>query len=342
MRDLIKRILREDLYSDNIRKLTWKMLSDEDMKNIKGKGEKIFNKFNFSDFQKLNDFFKEHGLYYGAPSKEYLKKNITDIGIALKSLPLRPSTYQELVGKKDLLELQLDSVEKFERGESKNIARHFEFFHELSSEQNEKKVWSIANLFDNNIKLWLRIINDWLETNKNIKKTSVSEIINQYFEIEDGRKAFVDLVHAIIDRVKHNENIIKHTWGGGQKVEQDFKNELMKRGFGDNDVYIFSGEKNIVDGVGIDLAVKCDGDWIPIQVKSSEAEARKSIPYEGLSTFPFDNSFILIQPNRVQIKLSDFCKPVDKPTDEIPKEKPVRGTPPSSVDYFASQGIKTP
>ena len=340
MKDLIKKILKEEIISESFQSISYGSLSDDDKKNIKESGVKIFDKFKLANFEILNKFFKEHGLFYGAPDKEYLQNNSAHIEFALKYLPLTLGTKVNLLEKQSRIIRQLESIQKFERGELPSKGRHFEFFHEIPKKEEEKMVWSIVNLFDNNIMLWIKLINNWLISIKRTKKiTSVSSLINHYFEKDNGRKAFKDLVYAMVDRVNHSENIIKKTWGGGQEVEQSFNSELLSNGFNQDDIHIFSGEKNIVDGIGIDLAVKCEGRWIPIQVKSNQGDAYTAIPYQGFASFPYGNTFMLVSKlknNKVQRKLSDLCKPLDKPIEDIPTklDKPVRATPPPNVDYL--------
>ena len=324
MRDLIKKILKENISFGSVPSIRYKSLSDGDKESIKSNGVQIFDRFKLMDYKELNDFFREKGLFYGSPSEEYLKKNIEDIDFALKELPLKFNTRKKLVEKKDALERQ-----------SKEGGRNYEFFHEIPKKEQEKMVWSVVNLFDNNIMLWIRLINDWLISINHTKPIkSISSLINYYFNLENGDKAFEDLKNAMINRETHNQNIIKYTWGGGQKVEQDFVSELLRSGFDVSDIYMFSGEKNIIDGIGIDLAIKCSNNWIPFQVKSDVDDANNSVPYEGFSTFPYKKTFKLVSSNKVQINLEDFCKPLDIP--DVDSEK--KSTIPPNVDYVAHMG----
>jgi hypothetical protein len=329
MKDFIKKILREEFGSKEIRNLYWKLLSDENKLDIKERGNKIFNKFKSINNKEFNEKLKGYGLYYGPPDKEYIEKNIADIIFAINNIQLNEYTRKKLLEQKDFLSFQLT-----------NTGRYVEYFQELPKSPEEKKTWSSANLLNDNIMVWMNLINNWLENNKEPEKNkSVSEIIKQYFEKDGGKMALIDLSYAIIDRNEERiKNITTRTWGGGQEVEKKFVTQLIqKKGFTQDDIHVFSGEKNIVDGVGIDLAVLCKGSWIPIQVKSDESEARKSIPYLGLSTFPSGDTFILvqvIQKNKIQIKLSEFCKPENVPVEDIKPEKLTKGTPPSNVDYL--------
>jgi hypothetical protein len=324
MRDLIKKILRENNSIGSVPSIRYKSLSDSEKESIKSKGVQIFDRFKLMDYKELNDFFREKGLFYGAPDEEYLSKNIEDIDFALTKLPLKFNTRKKLVEKKDALVRQ-----------SKEGGRNYEFFHEIPKKEQEKMVWSVVNLFDNNIMLWIKLINDWLiSINRRKPITSISSLINYYFNLENGDKAFEDLKNAMINRELHNQNIIKYTWGGGQKIEQNFVSELLRSGFGVSDIHMFSGEKNIIDGIGIDLAVKCNNNWIPFQVKSNVEDANYSIPYEGFSTFPYKNTFKLVSSNKLQTNLEDFCKPFDIPDVNSEKKLSV----PPNVDYVAHMG----
>jgi hypothetical protein len=344
MKDFIKKILREEFGSKEIRNLYWGALSDENKEDIMKKGKKVFDTFKGQDIKKFNNQLRKHGLYYGPPDKEYIKKNIADIIFATKNIPLEKYTYKNLTEKKDLLSLQLESIEKFERKENENVGPYFTNFYELPNTPEEKNTWSTANLFDTNIKIWLKLINDWLKTDEEPEKNkSVSDVIERYFGAEDGKQALHDICQTIIDRNKDNiKNITTHTWGGGQEIEKKFVTQLIKdKKFTQDDIHVFSGEKNIVDGAGIDLAVLCEDSWVPFQVKSLESDARKYIPYGGFGTFPSGDTFILIPKNKIQIKLSEFCKKEDTPTKlDKPKDAPVeldkleRGTPPPSSDYI--------
>jgi hypothetical protein len=345
MRDLIRKILREEFILENHRVLTYHSLSNDEREQIKTKGKEIFTKFKLGNLTKINNFFENHGLFLGAPSKEFLIKNINDAIFATKHLPLSNSAREKINSEKFFMEKQYESIERYEKGEIPHKGRWYEFFHERSiSEEKKEAIWSIVNLFDNNVSLWAQLINDWMSENpetQNIKSTS--ELIDIYFkrEREDvvGGEAFHDLAKAMIERGKHEENIINRTWGGGQETEKSFVSTLLSNGFTDGDIRVFSGEKNVVDGVGIDLAVKCDNRWIPIQVKSNENDASQFIPNKGFATFPYGNTFKLISKigkNNDQRNLEDLCEPLGKPVEKKPVSKI-----PSNVDYFGSQGLDT-
>ena len=345
MRDLIRKILREEFILENHRALTYGSLSNDEREQIKTKGKEIFLKFKLYNLTKINNFFENHGLFLGAPSKEFLVKNINDAKFALEHLPLSNWNRNKISDEKFFMEKQYDAIEKYEKGEEPHKGRWYEFFHEKSlPEEKKEAVWSIVNLFDNNVSLWAQLINDWMSENpdtQNIKSTS--ELIDIYFKRKKenvvGGEAFSDLAMAMIERAKHEENIINRTWGGGQETEKSFVSKLLSNGFTDDNIRVFSGEKNVVDGIGIDLAVKCDNRWIPIQVKSNENDASQFIPNKGFATFPYGNTFKLISKigkNNDQRDLEDLCEPIGKPVEKKPVSKI-----PSNVDYFGSQGLDT-
>jgi hypothetical protein len=326
MRETIKRVLREQAITtgnnslNNGSRIVPRNLSNGEKQMIKSNGEKIFGEFKLMDINELNDLFKESGLFYGSPDKEFLERNIKDISFAVSKIDLYTKSRETLMEKKDLMVLQLNSIIEFESGKRKNISRHIEFFHEIPNEEDKKMVWSIVNMFDNNYLLWINFINKYLdEIGFNRQINSNPTLINHYFNLTDSngdKKASKDLIDAMINRAHYQKIIFNKTWGGGQKVEQEFISKLKSIGFSDDQIYVFSGEKNAVDGVGIDLAVKCEYRWVPIQVKSSEGEASHHIPYKGFSCFPYGNTYKLISKlkgNNDQRKITELCEPINEP-----------------------------
>jgi len=347
MKDLIKRILREEYLLESRPDLTYHNLSYDEREKIKSKGKEIFRKFKIYDLDKINKYFEKYGLFLGAPSKEFIINNLEDIEFAMKNLPLSKWAEKKLDDDRSNLKHQYIGIENYELGKSPHKTRFYEFFHEVKmSDEKKELTWSIVNLFDNNIKVWAQLINDWIDEDEDAKKIeSTPKLIDTYFNLElngkKGDKAFLDLIKAMVERGKHEQNIINHTWGGGQQTEEDFVRALLNNGFTQEKIYVFSGEKNIVDGVGIDLAVKCDGRWIPIQVKSNESDASNFIPYQGFGTFPYGNTFKLVSKlkrNNDQRDLEDICEPLNKPVEKKPvEEKPISKIP-SNVDYVGHMG----
>jgi hypothetical protein len=342
MRNLIRIILREEFLLENRPALTYRNLSDDEKEQIKSAGKEIFRNFKLYNLDSINKYFEKHGLFLGAPSKEFMQKNLNDIEFTLTNLPLSDWARKKLIEDKSDLKNQYDAIERFESGKSPHRGRFYEFFHEVKmSDEKKELTWSIVNLFDNNVSVWAQLINDWVsesEEAQNIESTS--KLIDTYFGLENhgkkGGKAFDDLGKAMIERGIHQDKIINRTWGGGQENEKEFARALITLGFNENTIYNFSGEKNIVDGVGIDLAVKCDGRWIPIQVKSNENDASNFIPYQGFGAFPYGGSFKLVsklKKDKDQRDLEDICEPLNKPVEKKPEPKI-----PSSVDYVGHMG----
>ena len=128
------------------------------------------------------------------------------------------------------MEKQYESIERYEKGEIPHKGRWYEFFQERSiSEEKKEAIWSIVNLFDNNVSLWAQLINDWMSENpdtQNIKSTS--ELIDIYFKRKRenvvGGEAFYDLAKAMIERGKHEENIINRAYQRGHMDAEKNKN----------------------------------------------------------------------------------------------------------------------
>lgn len=335
IREIIKRILREETISiennssEIVNRIVSSSLSNDEKNTIKSNGEKIFSELKSMGVDELNELFKEKGLFYGSPDKDFLEKNINDINFALNNIYLSSNVMDTLKKKKYLMILQLDSINKFERGETERIGRYIEFFHEMSNKDGDKMTWSIVNMFNNNYKLWVELINKFLDDiNLNRKINSIPILIDYYFNLADSKgnkRALKDLIDAMINRGYYQKTIFNKTWGGGQMVEQRFVSKLKSIGFSDDKIYVFSGEKNAVDGVGIDLAVKCENTWIPIQVKSNSNDASYSIPYKGFSCFPYGNTYKLISKlngNNEQRNITELCDPINKPiSNEITDER---------------------
>jgi hypothetical protein len=339
MKDLIRKILKEYTKVKNLQKIGYNLLSEDDKEKIKKRGNNVFvqlvSKIRKDD--KLKNLFKESGLHYGVPDKEYLIKNINDAKFALDNLPLQYNTRDKLTEKKDEYDSQLKSIDNFEKGEQKGVGPWVVFFQEES--KNGNMGWSEVNLYNDNIKIWITLINDWMKVSEE-NFSSISELIDYYFNLDNGERALEDLKIAMLNREKHSKETIRGTWGGGQQVEQEFKSRLLSLGFRESDIRMFSGGKNVVDNVGIDLAIRCNDRWIPIQVKSNSKDASTQIPYQGFSTFPFDNTFILIEKinnNRIQKRLEDLCSDPNRSTIKSTD----KGRPHFTSDYFGSMGIKT-
>ena len=261
----------------HLSKLTYNSLTDSQKDKIKSSGMKIFsdikNYVEPNTNRKINHWLEQHGLQLKVPSVEFIKKNIEDIKFVFENLPLSNSKKKDLKENLDFLELQLDNPN------SKFIV----LFHEKNDE------WSIVNMFDNNIILWIKLINDSFDFNSEM---NVDDLLEEYYQGGSDSKAAHDLLKAILlDRENHKQNIFSKTWGAGQEVENNFFNQLIESGISPENLRIFSGGGNFVDRAGFDGAMRCRNVWFSIQVKSNQNDAFKSIPYKGISVFPSEREF---------------------------------------------------
>lgn len=314
MKDNIRKILKE--YVD-MRDFTYFALSKDDRTEIKKLGRQTFENLKEREekFKKLNNHISTFGITLTTPTKRYCEENIDDITFALDNIStLNFYQKKELESQRELLRKQLNSIEQFERGETSEITKYIQYFHELPNNDNEEKKWSIVNLFDDNIIFWIEMIK--LKTQKYpelIQSENFTQLIKNYFALDNNTEAMKDLVEAMARRENYREQIFARTWDGGREVENKFVDSLPSS----FNKKVFSGEKNIVDNkAGIDLAVECNSTWIPIQVKSSKKDAEFYIPKGGYSVYPSDdNSFKLVSKDKdgnfIYKNLEDICTPVN-------------------------------
>jgi hypothetical protein len=272
----------------NLSKLTYNSLTDSQKDKIKSLGMRIFsdikNYIEPETNRRINYWLEQHGLQLKVPSVEFIQKNIDDIKFVFDNLELSNSKKKDLKENLDFLELQLENPN------SKFIV----LFHEENDE------WSIVNMFDNNIILWIKLINDSFDFNSEI---NVDEFLNDYYKGGSDSRAAHDLLRAILlDRENHKKNIFSKTWGGGQEVENNFFNQLRQLGVSPENLRIFSGGGNFVDRAGFDGAMRCRNIWFSIQVKSNQNDALKSIPYRGISVFPSEGEFYYFHDKKVPPK----------------------------------------
>jgi hypothetical protein len=307
---------------DKITKVGYRDLNDGQKTKIKDLGRKTYKNL-ISSFgsEVLNRFFEQNGidLEYSAPSKEYLKKNIDDVNWALSNLNLDYNTSNKLRDELLSLEKQLESILAGKK------TKWIEYFQEKSN-----KEWSLVNLLDNNIMFWLSHINRFLN-NREINKNQIDKLIDRYFseplEGEPNGLAQDDLLISMSTIDSYNKTVGK-TWESGSATEDSFYQFLLKNNFNKNDIYVFSGKKNVVDSIGIDLAIKCNGTWYPFQIKTEKITDYNVIPRNGFGAFPGKDSFVIIDKKGMEISLGEICGFTQKTNI------------PSSVDYFGSMGIK--
>ena len=280
--------------------LDYQSLSVQDIRFIKKCGREVFEvvkKTFVEQGEPFNSYLKNKGISISVPSDNFLNKNYDDISFVFSNLPISKQKGVELLRIYHLIEKQLNDKDH------KGIL----LFHEVNQDSED---WSFVNMFDNNVTLWIRLINQSLSD----PKDRFFEFIKSHPDYEEGSEdniqfilevyfgdcgpdsfASYDLGSAILyDRRSIFKDIFDKTWGGGKKIEESFIKYLLDHGITDDDLKIFSGEGNFVDRIGIDLAVKIDNIWIPVQVKSSFTSTTGSIPYQGISVFPYNNTFYFV------------------------------------------------
>jgi len=278
------------------------------LNKIKSGGQKTFNqiltpktKEGKTPIEVINEYFEPYGLEYVVPDIEFINKNIEDIKFALQNLSFKENVRDKIVEKLDFLEFQKKSHEDFEKGDIKRPGKYFLFFHE------KKGGWSIVNLFNDNVKLWIEL----MKKHSSKYDGDIVKFIDNYFNSRDALK---DLVQAMIDRAQHGEKTISRTWGSGTKVETEFYDTLINKfNLSPNQVKKFSGGGNVIDLIGVDFSLFCKNLYISIQVKSDLESALKSIPFNGVSVYPNDGTFFFVRkkidsPQPIEKLISEICK----------------------------------
>lgn len=262
--------------------ITYKSLNQSQRNKIKDSGRKIFNliKSNID-----NDILRQYSLVLKVPSVEFLDKNIEDITFAITNLELSPSQKNKLLQSRNEIEMQKENLKK----------EDVLLFFELNDEGGDNE-WSFANMFDNNITLWLKLMKHSLKI-KDFE--SLDDAIDFYFSKQDNGEilAHNDLMTAILtDRDIHISKVFNKTWGNGVKTENRFFDSLSQL----TKVKVFSEPGNYVDRTGIDGAFYCKkiNKWIPVQVKSDKQDALDSIPKGGVSVYYIGSKFHYVSERR--------------------------------------------
>lgn len=112
------------------------------------------------------------------------------------------------------------------------------------------------------------------------------DLIDSFHDVSESGKA------ESLEKIKKR---ISRTTNQGDLVEKAFIQHLTDMGVPSGDIKNFSSWGNLVDiTFSIDLMVKLDGVWVPIQVKSSEGAASDSqilkFNIGGISVFPAPKS----------------------------------------------------
>lgn len=117
------------------------------------------------------------------------------------------------------------------------------------------------------------------------------DIIESFLEHQQDSPTF----GPAIDTLENMMNRIAKTTRAGDIAEENFIEWLIQeKGVSESDIYKFSSFGNLVDiTFQVDLIVRLNGKWIPIQVKNSETKT-KLLSYKigGILVFPTEKSKI--------------------------------------------------
>lgn len=292
---LVKRIIMEN----SGRKLEWNSFTKEQRKQMENLGFKLlvniknFTKETEDGVKDINHWLEKHNLVIRKPSDEYINQNIEDIEFALDNLPLSN-------GKTFLLKKNLKILQNQLNTSNKDNYLFYE-------KDGDNLTWSLVNLYDNNIKLWIRLLNNRYTFPG---KIDIDSLIKNYFgDCSVNTPAGKDIFKAMTnDREILSKEIFEKTWGGGREIEDIFVKFLLKLGINPENIHIFSGEGNFVDRAGIDLAIKHNGFYIPIQVKSTGPEAQSSVPEGGIAVFPYNMKFYCYDGGEKPMEFIEYLK----------------------------------
>lgn len=219
------------------------------------------------------------------PNDDYIQKNVTDIEWILDG-PGKELRYWSSKKRKEL------ELIKKELLENEVILYH------------EGDDWSLVNLFDNNVKLWIHNMNYLInddpifveELYENSDTITNERIIDVFFNDESStedltyaQEAF--LINILVD-FDETKKIVSGTYGKGLQVEDEFI-KLVTQKYGKDNVYVFSSKGGVIDMTGVDLCVFYEGRWQPVQVKSNKSEAEKNIPKDGFSVYKVNDKFFI-------------------------------------------------
>lgn len=375
MRDLIKRILREDIkfitesdedvieklknykgtskFINSIKSQIERGLSQKQINSVKdllykdyitSKGIEAYNSMVNSD---KKYFLKNANIVISNPSETWVTKNLNDLDEFSKKL--RPN----ILFKEIKLGGKTNTVINFIENEQNNINNRIGFI--------DNGDWSILNKIDTNYSNWMALINDY-DKEKKLGNGTFENKIDNFFrqrpinQILGSKK--LDYIHSLekeigkelpaisyadyemmIELFSNTNNIkdrIKTTTGIGDSAEKDFFDLLEQ--VPKQNIINFSNPGNIVDMVfGVDCMIKMTkkGDKSPQWYPVQIKNNSESA--KNVNVFKIGG--ISVFPNK------DSFGYYTSKSDNVPGDffnDFSFGTPkiPSSYDYLSSQGIK--
>lgn len=316
-------LLKKEFYASNIY---------EQIKNSKTLKELILN-YGTSTYKNLirgskNKFFKtslNQKLRVDRPSEEWIKRNIDDLQTFLKltkdSVPtkfedrdIKITSHQEAklllqqLQNKDILGfLEKTGDGKYEWSILNRIGSHWTNWAKMITKRdlkNELGGGSVKNKIDQYFKqrdigYYYKDEFDTLsdETKFQIWKVATTmsyaefDIIESFLEHEQEQPSY----GPAIDTLENIMNRIAKTTTAGDIAEKSFIQWLVEdKGVSESDIHNFSSFGNLVDiTFQVDLIVRLNGKWVPIQVKNSK-RGTKLLKYDigGLLVFPTESTKI--------------------------------------------------
>jgi len=286
MENNFKKILLES--RQLMKKLSYGDFSPEQRKLIEILGRETFNEFKLGEnSEKLKQLMSIYNpsLDLKLPSQEYVEKNVTDIDWVLDG----PGKDLEYWGPKKRKKLQ---DVKRELLENEVVLYH------------EGDEWSLVNLFDNNIKLWIFNMNYLVDNDPEFVnevfgdkyKLDKDRLINVFFNNESPTAYLTYAQESFLRNILHNfddaKELVSGTYGGGLALEDEFINFAIDK-VGSENVYVFSSKGGVIDMTGVDLCVYIYGRWQPVQVKTIESDAKRNIPRGGFSVYKKNGKFFM-------------------------------------------------
>ena len=107
-------------------------------------------------------------------------------------------------------------------------------------------------------------------------------IVHRFFDYDEtGVSPFMNFVNSVKPNMKSEVkkimvdmfNTIKASTDYGNKAEETVKKLLLNEYEG-SEIKDFTGDYSFIDMMGIDISIKIDGKWIPVQIKSNPEYCR--------------------------------------------------------------------
>ncbi len=205
---------------------------------------------------------------------EYAKEYLSEYKEGIRSMKYE-KTLDFFKSRQAMVEVAMDMFNYCE-GIIKYIEDHMKRFIEEHVIIDSDGEWSYLNKLNTNYSALAYLITKLRFDKDNMLDTDT--IVRNFFNYDEktGISPFINFIDSIKPSVETESNkimnqmgeTIKATTDYGNKAEEDVKNLLLDE-YVDSEIYDFTGNYSFIDMMGIDVAIKKDGKWIPIQIKSN-------------------------------------------------------------------------